>query len=307
MPISQPQDEAPPIQPAIFDVQDWQRDEQYAVYPVGSRPKELLVAPGESVSPLIRPKHRYLLKASNPNFPAQYWAEVIAYRIGLAVGVAVPPAYAAIDTRRGIRGALIEWFYEFPDTGPIITRYVPGLDYLKRVIPDFDLKTGRQHNLKSVLAILRPLRKRGLASPLVFWARVLAFDALIGNTDRHQENWGILWTWRSAEPHATFAPAFDNGSSLGYEWADSALPRFQDRGVLDRYIAKGRHHCGGSSGAAGWATSQCCGSWRTSTPSRVRKSGKSRPRPLNGSRPRSRTWRRSHGERSSLARVSISS
>jgi serine/threonine protein kinase HipA of HipAB toxin-antitoxin module len=35
-------------------------------------------------------------------------------------------------------------------------------------------------------------RQHGIANWRTWWARTLAFDAIIGNTDRHTENWGFL-------------------------------------------------------------------------------------------------------------------
>lgn len=45
----------------------------------------------------------------------------------------------------------------------------------------------------------------------------LMFDALIGNTDRHHENWGVIVRKEHSEPHVELAPTFDHASSLGRE------------------------------------------------------------------------------------------
>ena len=42
------------------------------------------------------------------------------------------------------------------------------------------------------------------------FAGYLVFDALIGNTDRHHENWAVL------EPSHALAPSYDHGASLGF-------------------------------------------------------------------------------------------
>lgn len=232
-----------PDQEFVFDVAQWQRDENYEVYPIGSRPKELLIAPQPSPSPLIRPGHHYLFKQSSHNYPLQYWAEILAYRIGLAAHVPVPAAFAAIDTSTGQRGALISWFYDM--TQPVGgDRFIHGVEFMKRVIPDFDVKTGSQHNFRTVLAFLNVVRASAatLPSPILHWARTFAFDALIGNTDRHQENWGLLWSNSGGAPRVRFSPAFDNGTSLGHEITEAALPKFADGAHLARYVSRGRHH-----------------------------------------------------------------
>ena len=45
-------------------------------------------------------------------------------------------------------------------------------------------------------------------------------DALIGNTDRHHENWAVLERTDQAGRHASLAPSYDHASSLGRELKD---------------------------------------------------------------------------------------
>src|SRR5690606_28493487 len=45
----------------------------------------------------------------------------------------------------------------------------------------------------------------------------LMLDALIGNTDRHHENWGVVSTRTSAGHALALAPSYDHASSLGRE------------------------------------------------------------------------------------------
>lgn len=69
------------------------------------------------------------------------------------------------------------------------------------------------------------------------------FDALIGNTDRHQDNWGVVWTWFSGEkPIPRLTPAFDNGTSMGHEILESNFFKFNNLSYLETYILRGKHH-----------------------------------------------------------------
>lgn len=51
-------------------------------------------------------------------------------------------------------------------------------------------------------------------------AGYLVLDALIGNTDRHHENWGILVKRTPKGRTGMIAPSFDHASSLGCELLD---------------------------------------------------------------------------------------
>jgi hypothetical protein len=76
------------------------------------------------------------------------------------------------------------------------------------------------------------------------------FDALVGNTDRHHENWGMLLKpvkvpeadKKQGEPmrfRVALAPTFDHGSSLGRELLDDrARLLLADPKGVQRYIRK---------------------------------------------------------------------
>lgn len=48
--------------------------------------------------------------------------------------------------------------------------------------------------------------------------KMIIFDCLIGNSDRHHSNWGEIYSWDYREPyfifHCDISPLYDNGSSL---------------------------------------------------------------------------------------------
>jgi hypothetical protein len=53
----------------------------------------------------------------------------------------------------------------------------------------------------------------------------LALDALIGNTDRHHENWGLVVELESDQAVVRLAPTFDHASSLGCHETDANRER----------------------------------------------------------------------------------
>jgi hypothetical protein len=79
-----------------------------------------------------------------------------------------------------------------------------------------------------------------------WWAETIAFDALIANTDRHSENWGFLVD-QSVPGDASYslAPAFDNGTSLGFLIREPDLPRFTKPAKLAQFIARENITSGG--------------------------------------------------------------
>jgi hypothetical protein len=227
----------------VVQVAPWATDEDHPVFPVGSKPKRLLVCPQAVAEPFLIPGHKYLFKIASGWQAYQSWSEVIAYEIGKIVGLSVPPAFIALDARTGEMGVLVEFFYGYPgDATP--PQFVHGSDLLQRLHPTtaFDPKLGRPHSVRTNLVVCRTL---GVSDPIMWWGRTFTFDALIGNTDRHPENWGFLISRDTpSQVKLEMAPVFDNATSLGYERTDKSLepPWSEDR--VQKYIGKGTHHCG---------------------------------------------------------------
>ncbi len=64
------------------------------------------------------------------------------------------------------------------------------------------------------------------------FAEYLVLDALIGNTDKHHENWGVLRERTDDGWRDTLAPSFDHASSLGRELLDVGPKKSRQR-LLD--------------------------------------------------------------------------
>lgn len=224
----------------LIDVAEWPADDFFATYPEGARDKRAYFPPDDCALPFINKSRRYLFKRSDKRYPEQFWGEIVACGIGQMIGVPVPPACPAIDSSRNEAAALIEWFYEDD-----VHYSVLGGRYMQQMIDGFDMKTGSQHNFKSVRVLFMVLHQQKLLSDqawLTAWARGFIFDALIGNTDRHQNNWGVLIALRGERKSAfELAPWFDNGTSLGYERWEGNVSNWSSA-RLDKYLYNGRHH-----------------------------------------------------------------
>jgi hypothetical protein len=223
-----------------IDVSTWKQDEDHGIYPEGAREKTLFLAPSKPPFQFLKQNHPYLFKKSMARHPQQFWMEVIAFEIGKLAGISVPPSYAAFNGINNQSGALVEWFF-LPSSK---TLHRKGGEYMQENIQNYDLTKGTQHNFETILIIGEHFEKH-YPSTFVFldwltqWAKIVVFDALIGNTDRHHDNWGVLFE-SPAPPKLT--PAFDNGTSLGYEILDQNIFKFNDPNYLNKYINRGYHH-----------------------------------------------------------------
>ncbi|WXL27736.1 hypothetical protein WG219_09915 [Ectopseudomonas mendocina] len=234
------------VQDVVIDIKDWPEDAEFsAAYPEGARPKRTVFSPLEPEQDFIQPDWRHMFKRSDKKYPEQYWAEIIAYQIAVLLEVNAPPCYAAIDSTKNQSGALSPWFYSEGKES-----FFSAGNFLYKIIPDFDREKGTQHNIVDADSFNN--RVLGRNQIYEFWSMML-FDALIGNTDRHQDNWGhILRAVEVSKSVARrrgekfdikwrFAPWFDNGTSLAHELLASKFTKW-DQPALDRYIYRGRHH-----------------------------------------------------------------
>lgn len=214
------------------------------IYPKGARDKKALTAPLRVPHDFLIGGHRYLFKKSFNRYPHQFWIEIAAYRLGCLMGVPVPPSFVAYDPITEEFGALIEWFYDFP--GSPKQAYFDGGVYMMAIIDNYDMKVGKQHNFDTISTMMKIFQRMKFMSDgwADSWAKIFIFDAIIGNTDRHHDNWGIVWTPSEIERKtlATLAPAFDNGTSLGHEIIDRNLSKYLDHDALMKYISRGTHH-----------------------------------------------------------------
>ena len=246
----------------------WELWEGRPTYDEGARDKYSVVSPKPAEFDFLRPGYRYLLKHSRDKYPWQFWMEIIAYRFGCLIGVPVPPAHVAIGFEEDI-GSLSEWMYatgwkpDRPEKRVVMEGLDQGGDLLLAHNPSYDRTKGRRpgdcHNLHDVRTVLSQ-SDRGFG-PVSNWesalAKILAFDFLIANTDRHHDNWGVIKVWEvSRKDHRegkegrvpigrVLSPAFDNGTSLGHERLEEKIPNLLKDNSWFRGHATGpraRHH-----------------------------------------------------------------
>lgn len=103
-----------------------------------------------------------------------------------------------------------------------ITSLVEGVEFILGKYPYYDKDTlvdkysGMPYSFQMIVESMKPILGISTIS------KILLFDALIGNSDRHHSNWGITETkgFLSVEKGVfpvnamTLSPLYDNGSSL---------------------------------------------------------------------------------------------
>jgi hypothetical protein len=96
------------------------------------------------------------------------------------------------------------------------------------------------HTLENIWRALDGSLQRASASKSAkrWFAKYLILDALIGNTDRHHENWGVLRRRVGERWESFLAPSFDHASSLGRELADHGPGKTREQFLAEDRIGE---------------------------------------------------------------------
>ena len=148
------------------------------------------------------------------------WAEKVSAEICEVLNI--PHAVYDLAVWRGVQGVVS------PSFVPSGARLIFGNELLARVVSGYAGETRyyRQsgHTIARVFAVLRDPRIQvpaawkamaGISRSSDVFTGYLMLDALIGNTDRHHENWGLVLYAGSDRQELRLAPTLDHASSLG--------------------------------------------------------------------------------------------
>ena len=178
---------------------------------------------------------RWLFKYPQPN-TGQHWAEKIAAEIARLIDV--PHARVELAIYRGDRGSVTESFVrsrqEMIHGNQLLTDAVAGYNPERT----FHQSSHTIENIRTALEYVckDPAGKREAKTRL---AEYLVLDALIGNTDRHHENWGMLRERDGERWRHAVAPSFDHASSLGRELRDERRILLLNENRVGTYVERG--------------------------------------------------------------------
>ena len=193
---------------------------------------------------------RLLFKEGKNN--GQNWAEVAASEICGHLGI--PYAPYALAVRNGRPGVVSPDFCARSVSG----HEREGLffshagDELRKIIRGYNAGGKRQPKEYTVAACVELLQKfHATESPigslnntprisrLGFFVGYLMLDALIGNNDRHHENWGFLRDGNKDGEVLSLAPTFDHASGFGKNPDKALKNRLCTQKVVDDFFASG--------------------------------------------------------------------
>ncbi|MEN0661055.1 HipA domain-containing protein [Caldifermentibacillus hisashii] len=192
----------------ILDVSKWKKDSEKQLS--GTRTKYWIIDPKYS--------QHYMFKIPREN-TGEAWAEKVAAELGKLFGLSMMDVQLAC--RKNVIGIIAKNFTVSTE------EFFEGGDLISAIVEDFDRYKLDNYTFENITQALTDF---GLDDQFVI---IPIFDALIGNQDRHCDNWGIIV---SKSGSYRLAPIYDNGTSLGFQLKEERIKlMFKDKNMFKAY------------------------------------------------------------------------
>jgi hypothetical protein len=188
-------------------------------------------------------RNQDLFKQGREN-TGENWAEKVACELSGLLGL--PHAHYNLAIWGNYHGVVAKNFLRQNE------RLILGNEILGRISSQYPVTTFYDHTEHTIGRVFAALRSKEIEPPIEFvkeegiatatdvFTGYLMFDAWIGNTDRHHENWGLIIQFKDI----SLAPTYDHASSLGRELTDERrlqiLEGNDNRATIENYCNRAR-------------------------------------------------------------------
>lgn len=174
------------------------------------------------------------------------WTECVGSALALALGI--PAAASRLAVQDGVTGVIVQNVrasgYDMV-TGRLAMLHEIGVATRDS---DRDKTASRGHSVDNILGTLAAYgpppgwASWSTSSATDVMVSYFVLDALIGNGDRHEQNWSVLRARSSADGLPdSLAPTYDLEASLGFQLSDEQrTARLRDKRAMEDFARKGR-------------------------------------------------------------------
>ncbi len=186
-----------------MEIRDYSHWEEYKDNSMGSgRSEKIWLSYKNEIGLFKFPK-----QFSDKNITTEHISEKLASEIAGILDI--PCAKVEIGTYNGRLGSIS---YKINKDNEFL---LEGINFINKSYPNYDIDT-----------LYDPVEQVYYSFPMISpiieslsfekeFVEMVAFDALIGNSDRHHSNWALLVAFQSLNKlRVSFSPLYDNGSSL---------------------------------------------------------------------------------------------
>lgn len=237
----------------FYDVSTWLKTS--APSTKGTRDKFVLIKPDTEDTYFLK----FPMVREDRDYTPENWSEIIAYEVGTVLGFNVLKYDLAVY--EGRVGCISKNMITPTNNESL----VEGHSILSRYDSTYDPSNKDTYNRYTFEFVQNALKAYNAEFYVEEFIRTLIFDAIIGNSDRHQSNWGIIQSTISIEVKPTkkrfklpfggvkknnlqstikvikqAAPIYDSGCCLGREFCELQIQQHLDiKSKFDKYIRNG--------------------------------------------------------------------
>lgn len=207
----------------------------------GDAPKDFIRVYEYGIGRRAKPKSwpAFIAKVGHKWYPAESATEQLMTRVGECLGIRVAESQL-MEAEGQIR--FLSRYFLGPDEilvhgAQIVASYLEDETFVKNV---------GEERAESEIFTFQVLRTaldtrfaKDKAEILADLVRMIAFDALVGNQDRHLYNWGVIVHAKGTR-RPRFSPIYDTARGLFWNVAEDALARYETPASLKKYI-RGSH------------------------------------------------------------------
>ncbi|WP_310554800.1 hypothetical protein [Flavobacterium sp.] len=172
------------LEATFTDISDWHKNVHYSTG--GSRSKYITLHPVTN--------EEYFFKGSKETpsreirYPTEFWSEIVSSKIGQFLGFPMLDYNIAYDSKHKQKIGCLSKSMIFGAKNKL----TEGISYLTgfnaQYNPEIDKK---DYNFQFICNALKSFSLEDYIKNIV---EIIIFDSIIGNSDRHQENWGVITT-----------------------------------------------------------------------------------------------------------------
>ncbi len=218
----------------------------------GDAPKDFIRAYTYGIGKRANPRKwpAYIAKVGHKWYPNESITEHLLTRIGQLLGLKM--AESSLVSAHGQIRFLSRYFLKHKQRlvhgGEIFASYLEDKAFVEEV--EQAGATQDFFTLQFIKEAIQAQFPNQARSILVAYIRMLAFDAIVGNNDRHHYNWGVVvHTHAVHEPY--FAPIYDSARALFWNSSESQLQAVKQDpnpkrlpAFLERYVQNSRPKTG---------------------------------------------------------------
>ncbi len=175
------------IETTFTDISDWQKNYHYSTG--GTRSKYIAVEPETNTD--------YFFKGSKETpegeirYPTEFWSEIISSKIGKLLDFPLLDYNIGYDKNHKQKiGCLSKTMIAESSS-----KLTEGITYLTGSNPSYSPdKDKKDYTFQFICSALEEYRLDKYIKNII---EIIVFDSVIGNSDRHQENWGIITTQKT--------------------------------------------------------------------------------------------------------------